>query len=98
VVQALGCGRASVYAWAAAWREAGLARVAEGSYGGGRPRRVDASVAVPLESLLQTDPQERGHTSTGWTVPLLRADLAETGIALAERTIRRALHRLGWRW
>jgi transposase len=31
-------------------------------------------------------------------VPLLRAELAAAGHAAGERTIRRALHRLGWRW
>jgi len=31
-------------------------------------------------------------------VPLLRAELAAAGVAAGERTVRRALHRLGWRW
>jgi transposase len=31
-------------------------------------------------------------------VPLLRAELAAAGHAVGERTIRRTLHRLGWRW
>jgi transposase len=98
VVKALGCGRASVYAWAADWRRSGLGGVAPRPHGGGRPRRVDRSVEARLDELLQADPQERGHASTGWTVPLMRAELAEACIAVAERTIRRALHRLGWRW
>jgi transposase len=48
--------------------------------------------------LLAADPQTRGHRATGWTVPLLRTELAAAGIMAGERTIRRALHRLGWRW
>lgn len=98
VVRALGCGRASVYAWAAAWREAGLAGLAVGPHGGGRPRRMDQSVEERLEDLLQADPQERGQASTGWTVPLLRTERLEAGVVVSERTLRRALHRLGWRW
>jgi transposase len=51
-----------------------------------------------LEALLAADPQARGHHATGWTVPLLRSELTAAGIVAEERTIRRALHRLGWRW
>ena len=51
-----------------------------------------------LEALLATDPQTRGHRATGWTVPLLQGELAERGTVVGERTIRRALHRLGYRW
>ena len=51
-----------------------------------------------LVALLATDPQAHGHQATGWTVPLLRAELANAGYAVGERTVRRALHRLGYRW
>jgi transposase len=98
VARALGCGRASVYSWAAAWREAELSGLQAGKHAGGRPRRVDAAAETLVRGLLRSDPQQKGHASTGWTVPLLRAELAATGVAVAERTIRRTLHRLGWRW
>jgi hypothetical protein len=51
-----------------------------------------------LSGLLDEDPQARGHQTTGWTVPLLRTELAQAGDTVGERTIRRALHRLGDRW
>jgi transposase len=51
-----------------------------------------------LEGLLDQDPQARGHAATGWTVPLLVGELAAAGYPVGERTVRRALHRRGWRW
>lgn len=51
-----------------------------------------------LTGLLDQDPQSRGDQATGWTVPLLRTELAQAGYAVGGRTIRRALHRLGYRW
>ena len=97
VAAALGCSRSSVYAWAAAWREEGIAGLAEGPHRG-RARRLNEAGEHALETLLGGDPQERGHRATGWTVALLRAELAKAGHAVGERTVRRALRRLGWRW
>jgi transposase len=98
VAAALGCARSSVFAWAAAWRQQGLAGVAQAPHGGGRPRRLAGAGETVLGELLTSDPQARGQHATGWTVPLLRAELASAGYAVGERTIRRALHRSGWRW
>lgn len=97
VAAALGCSVASVYAWTAAWRQAGVAGLQEGSHGGGKAKLGTAGAAV-LTGLLDEEPQARGHQATGWTVPLLRTELAQAGYAVGERTIRRALHRLGYRW
>ena len=97
VARLLDCSRASVYGWAATWRQRGLAGLA-GQPPGGGVARLDERAGPLLEELLAADPQARGHRTTGWTVPLLRTELAAAGIAAGERTIRRALHRLGWRW
>ena len=51
-----------------------------------------------LNTLLETEPQHRDYHTTGWTVPLLRTELAQAGYPVRERTIRRTLHRLGWLW
>jgi transposase len=65
----------------------------------GQARRLDGAAEAVLEALLaEGDPQAHGYAATGWTVPLLRAELAKRGWAAAERTIRRTLHRCGWRW
>ncbi|SRR5581483_2831284 len=98
VAAALGCARSSVFAWAAAWRQRGLAGVAPAPHGGGLPRRRAGSGEALLSELLASNPQARGQHATGWTVPLLRAELAAAGYGVGARTIRRALHQAGWRW
>jgi transposase len=97
VATALGCARSSVYGWAQTWRSHGLAGLQEAPRTG-RPARLAGGGASTLEEVLATDPQSRGQHATGWTVPLLRAELAAAGYAVSERTIRRTLHRQGWRW
>ena len=97
VARTLRCSRASVYAWAAAWRRTGVAGLREGDHGGGRVKLAAAGAAA-LQDLLSADPQAWGHQATGWTVPLLRTELARADCVVGERTIRRALHRLGYRW
>ena len=97
VAHALRCHVASVYGWAARWRRAGVAGLAEGPHRGAARRLADGGEAV-LAGLLASDPQAHGHQTTGWTVPLLRTELAAAGYAVSARTVRRTLHRLGYRW
>jgi transposase len=97
VARTLGCSRASVYAWAAAWRRAGIAGLRKGDHGGGRVK-LAADGEAALTALLGEDPQARGHQAMGWTVPLLRTELERAGYAVAGQTVRRALRRLGYRW
>jgi putative transposase len=97
VAGTLRCSEASVYSWTARWRRDGVAGLREGDHGGGRVK-LDAAAAERLEGLLASDPQTHGHQATGWTVPLLRGELAAAGYGVGERTIRRAVHRLGYRW
>jgi transposase len=97
VAAVLGCSASSVYYWADDWREAGLAGLAEGPHAG-RPRRLDAQAEAQVEQVLADDPQAHGYLATDWTVPLLRTELLQRGSALSERTLRRTLPRLGYRW
>jgi len=97
VAAALRCSEASVYGWTARWRRAGVAGLREGDHGGGKVK-LDAAGEARLAALLDADPQARGHQATGWTVPLLRGELANAGCRVGERTVRRAIHRLGYRW
>jgi transposase len=98
VARDLGCTEASVSNWTAAWRDEGVAGVAEGAHPGAA-RRLDPDAEAALDALLtEGDPQAYGYAATGWTAPLLRTELERRGWRVAERTIRRALHRLGWRW
>jgi transposase len=97
VAHALRCHVASVYPWVARWRQAGVAGLAEGPHPGA-VRRLDAAGEVLLERLLDEDPQAHGHQATGWTVAWLHGELTRAGYRLGARTVRRALHRLGYRW
>lgn len=97
VAHALRCHVASVYHWVARWRQAGVAGLAEGAHPGAR-RRLDAAGEALLERLLSEDPQAHGHQATGWTVALLHGELTRAGYDLGPRTVRRALHRRGYRW
>jgi transposase len=97
VAQSLGCAESSIYGWVAHWRDAGIDRLAEGPHPG-RARRLDASADQHLHALLGHDPQAHGYAATGWTVPLLRTELARQGWHVADRTLRRTLKRLGYRW
>ena len=98
VAQALGCTAASVCNWTRGWRERGVAGVREGRHPG-QQRRLESTAEGVLEALLtEGDPQRYGYAATGWTVPLLRTELAQRGWRAAERTLRRTLHRRGYRW
>src|SRR6478609_6810131 len=67
VANTLGCSQASIYAWTAAWRQHGVAGLAEGDHGGGQVK-LDAAGEEVLERVLASDPQAHGHRATGWTV------------------------------
>lgn len=97
VAQVLGCSASAVYYWAEDWREDGLAGLAEGPHAG-RVRRLDAAAEARLERLLSDDPQAHGYAATEWTTPLLRTEVAKQGWEVSEHTLRRTLHRLGYRW
>ena len=97
VADLLGCSLASIYNWAAAWRTDGLAGLLEPSRPG-KTRALDDRAERLLDERLASDPQARGDHATGWTVPLLKTELAQAGYAVGERTIRRTLQRRGWRW
>lgn len=98
VAEALGCSASSVYDWADDWRCGGLAALTARPHGGGRPRRLDPDAEAEVERLLGDDPQAHGFAATDWTVPLLRTAVAAQDHAVSERTLRRTLHRLGYRW
>jgi transposase len=97
VAAILGCSASSVYYWANDWRTSGLAGLFETPHSG-RPHRLDNAAEAELQRLLGEDPQVHGYASTEWTVPLLTTELEKAGHPVSERTLRRVLHRLGWRW
>lgn len=97
VAPSVGCSRASVYNWLAAWRAEGLAGVTEAAHVSLPPAHT-APLQALLTARLGSDPQTHGHHATGWTVPLLPGEARAAGLAVSEATVRRAVRRLGWRW
>jgi transposase len=97
VARALGCSASAIYYWAQDWREQGLAGLAEGPHAG-RARRLDVNAAAEVDRLLGEDPQTHGYAATDWTIPLLHTELGQRGYAASAHTLRRTLHRLGYRW
>ena len=73
VAQALGGSASSVYSWAAEWRAAGLAGLAEGPHDG-RPRRLDGDAEATLTQGLTDDLHAYGSAATDGTVPLRRTE------------------------
>ena len=97
VAETLGCSASSVYYWAEDWRTSGLAALFEAPHSG-RPHCLDEVAEATLQHLLDEDPQAHSYPSTEWTVPLLTTELERAGHPVSERTLRRVLHWLGWRW
>ncbi len=98
VAQTLGCTQASVCNWTRAWRERGARGVAEGVHPGAE-RRLGVEAQGILQALVEDgDPQVHGYAATTWTAPLVRTALAKRGWTASERTVRRTLHRLGYRY
>ena len=95
---AVGSSRASVYNWIAAWRQGGATALEDAPRPTVGARRLDPAGEQVVDALLHDDPQQYGHHATGWTVVLLHGELVQRGYAVSERTTRRTLRRLGWRW
>jgi transposase len=97
VATAVGCSRASIYSWVAAWRREGLVGLREAPHLPPPPAHTLPLEAL-LTALLRDDPQTHGHHATGWTMPLLHGEVQRAGHRVSEHTVRRAVRRLGWRW
>ena len=100
VAQRYQVGRSTVYEWAARWADAtrprgGRLRDAARS---GRPPDTRDGVQEALAGLMPTAPTTHGYRHPAWTTPLLLAHLRRQGVEASDTTVRRALHRLGYRW
>lgn len=93
-------GRSTVYEWAGRWADASRPRGERlrDAARTGRPPDTRDAVAEALADLLPSAPTAHGHRHPAWTTPLLLAHLARRKVAASDTTVRRALHRLGYRW
>jgi transposase len=102
VAQRLRVHRDTIYAWAMRYRQRGVQRVPTRLMDrtrAGRPRRLAEQVERVLVTVLETAPPSQGYRAAQWTTPLLCQYLREhQGLAVSAVTVRRCLHRLGYRW
>lgn len=65
----------------------------------GRPRTGGGAVDPLVAAVIDSDPRDLGYHSTVWTAPLLCRYLQEYhDIEVCDRTVSRAIARLGIRW
>ena len=102
VAQRLRVHRDTIYEWAKRYRARGAQRVATcllDRTRTGRPRQRTETVARGIVAVIDTDPHARGYRAAQWTAPLLRQYVREQqALAVSEVSVRRCLHRLGYRW
>ncbi len=100
VAQRYQVGRSTVYEWVARWHDTARPRADRLRDAGrsGRPPATRVGVVAALAGLMPSAPTAHGFRHPAWTTPLLLAHLAREGIEASDTTVRRALHRLGYRW
>lgn len=65
----------------------------------GRPRVASGTVDELVAAVIDGDPRQLGYHATVWTAPLLSRYLRDHhGIEVSERTVSRAIDRLGISW
>lgn len=98
VARTLRVSRQSVYAWLHAYRNAPHPETLAERPRSGRPP-VWADLPGLLETWLAQSPEAQGYYASTWTVPLLQEQVRHVrGRAVGERTVREALHALGYTW
>jgi transposase len=100
VAQRYRVSRSTVYEWAARWQNTDRPRAERlrDADRSGRPPGARGAVEVALAKLMPSAPTAHGYRHPAWTTPLLLAHLRRQGVEASDTTVRRALHRLGYRW
>jgi transposase len=102
IADVLHVSRQTIYNWARRFRErSGLdprARLLDAARPG-RPRTGRGAVDSLIAAVIDSDPRDLGYHPTVWTAPLLCQYLQEHhAIDVCDRTVGRAIDRLGIRW
>ena len=93
------CSRSSVYEAATAWRQGWRPGQPDQAAEGGSCLFLAPSLQRSLLALLQKPPAAIGWCRTRWSCATLALSLeARRGLQVSAETVRRWLHRLGWRW
>jgi transposase len=92
------CGEATVRGWLARFNAEGLAGLADRPRAG-RPRKAGAAAHDAIRRTLEAAPVTTSDGARCWTLAVLCAALVEqVGVHLSVATMRRLVHRLGYRW
>lgn len=100
VARRLQVARNTIYNWIARFQErAGkIAQRLVDAERPGRPNDLIQSIREALPKLLAKKPTDLGYRHAEWTVDLLQAQLRLQELDASDKTIRTALHELGYRW
>jgi transposase len=91
------CGRDVVRTWLHRYAQQGVAGLEDHARSGRPPKDRQAGSIVDAQA--SQSPRCSGHVQACWSVALLAAFLARRfRLVLSRSSIRRSLHRLGWRW
>src|SRR5438874_1837552 len=91
------CGCDVVRTWLHRYAQEGVAGLEDAPRSGRPPKDPLAGRIIATQA--SQSPECSGHVQTCWTVGLLTAFLATRfGLRLSCASVRRYLHRLGWRW
>jgi transposase len=99
VARRLQVTRRSVHGWVHAYHSRGGVEALVDRPRSGRPSRWDGGLRTQLETWLEQSPQAYAYPATVWTVPLLQEQFRNAcGQEIAEKTLRRELHAMGYSW
>ncbi len=91
------CGTDVVRTWLHRYAQQGVAGLEDHPRRGRPPQ--DALAGPIVDAQAGQSPRCSGHVQACWSVALLRAFLARRfQLGLARSSVRRSLHRMGWRW
>jgi transposase len=92
-----GCGQDVVRHWLHHYEQKGVAGLSDQPRSGRPPK--DRLAGPIVDAQASQSPRCSGHVQACWSVALLTAFLAcRFRLVLAGSTVRRYLHRMGWRW
>ncbi len=102
IAEWLGVSRQTIYHWADRFQERhdhDLMRCLHDADRSGRPCTAQGIIDPLIAEVMDRDPQALGYQATIWTASLLRHYLRKVrGIEVCEKSISRAIARLGFRW
>src|SRR5918994_4867633 len=100
VARRLQVARNTIYNWIARFqgRAGRIAQRLVDAQRPGRPNDLIQSIREALPKLLAKKPTYLGYRHAEWTVDLLQAQLLLQELDASDKTIRTALHELGYRW